>query len=294
MKIDIFIPTVNRAESLTRTLQSLQDLETPANVNLSIWVVDNASTDNTKEVILSFAKDSNGKVKYLFEKKKGRNHALNNALSHAQGEIFIFTDDDITFDKSWLKVIAENFADPAIKCLTGKITPILTVPLPSWYSNKCSSVIGLVDFCESRTTTHHATGANTAISRKTFEEVGGFSVHGNLISEDTFLSRKLIDGGFNIIYEPRMIIYHHFQADRLNKTYFRRWYWITGLSISELNREKDKKEKCFFGVARWRYRRALEHLWGILANLFNEKERFYHELQFRRFLAYCSYRWRKN
>ena len=50
MFISIIIPTFNRADQLNRTLFSLLELKTDRNL-FEIIVVDNGSTDNTKEIV---------------------------------------------------------------------------------------------------------------------------------------------------------------------------------------------------------------------------------------------------
>ena len=291
MIIDIVIPTYNRSESLKRTAQSLFTAHPSDKINFNLYIVDNNSTDRTKTVIEELNNEFKGNIHYLFEPQQGMDMAKNSALKAAKGDVLIFTDDDVTFGPGWLKSISENFKNPAVHCLTGKIIPVYNHEKPSWYSDKLSCVIGYVDYGEQRTTVDHATGANTALRRETFQKLGGFTARKDLINEDTFLSQKLLLSGYEIIYDPRMVICHHFQKEKFTKPYFRKWYWKSGRSISVLNFQKDRQYKQFIGIPLWRFRQSIEHTAKMIIHMFNKPLCFYHELQLRRFFGFCYQRW---
>lgn len=58
-------------------------------------IVDNASTDESKALIQSLsAKDPQVSTKYLYESKKGKQHAFIRGVREARGEILVICDDD--------------------------------------------------------------------------------------------------------------------------------------------------------------------------------------------------------
>jgi len=293
LKFDLIIPTFNRSKSLKKTLTGIQELSLDSQHSYEVVIVDNNSTDNTKEMVQQFSGKSWIGIKYLLEEKKGKINAIHKAVDHAKGDVLVFTDDDVTFDQNWLKIIAENFRDKLIHCVTGKIIPVYEEEKPCWYSEKLSTVLGLVDYSGEKRKTDQITGANFAILKSVFEQVGGFTVYDGLINEDTFLTKKLLKGGFNIIYDPRMVVYHHFQKEKFTKEYFRRWYWLSGRSIAVIHKEKDLSlKRNIAGVPFWRIKEASQHFQKMLINFFNEKERFYYELQFRRLCGFIGQRWK--
>ena len=86
-KVSVIIPTYNRShyvgEAIDSVLgQTFKDLE--------IIIVDDGSTDNTKQVLKNYASS----IHYIFQEKKGRAEARNKGLKAAKGGYIAFLDDD--------------------------------------------------------------------------------------------------------------------------------------------------------------------------------------------------------
>src|SRR6476661_4896552 len=99
MQLSVIIATFNRAECLDQTLADFSRLDR-GGISWELLLVDNCSTDNTKEVALSYS--NRLPLQYRFAPDAGKNHALNLALESARGDIIVFADDDITPDVNWL------------------------------------------------------------------------------------------------------------------------------------------------------------------------------------------------
>lgn len=90
-KLTIFTPVFNREVLIKRLYESLknqkfQDFE---------WlIVDDGSTDNTKNVIDELKRESNLEINYFFKKNGGKHSAYNFAIDKAKGELFIIIDSD--------------------------------------------------------------------------------------------------------------------------------------------------------------------------------------------------------
>lgn len=90
-KVSIIIPTYNRALLLKKAIESVlkqtfKDYE--------IIVVDDGSTDNTREIVHSY---SLPKIKYIYQENKGRSNARNKALKIAKGQYIAYLDSDDMF-----------------------------------------------------------------------------------------------------------------------------------------------------------------------------------------------------
>ena len=85
--VSVIIPTYNRASFLARAIESVLK---QTYKNFEIIVVDDGSTDNTKE-ILEPLKD---KIKYILTENKGPAHARNTGMQVANGKYIAFLDSD--------------------------------------------------------------------------------------------------------------------------------------------------------------------------------------------------------
>lgn len=99
--ISVVFSTKNGASRLTRTLNSLS--EQNFNESWELIIVDNGSTDNSKEIIEQYKNEL--PIKLLSELKPGKNIALNLAIEYVSGDLIVFTDDDIRAERDWLQNI---------------------------------------------------------------------------------------------------------------------------------------------------------------------------------------------
>ncbi|HEX9960470.1 MAG TPA: glycosyltransferase, partial [Pyrinomonadaceae bacterium] len=88
MKLNVIIPTYNRAASLEKTLLSLAKAELPRDFEVVVTVVNNNSTDETAQAVEAMrGAFTDKKLEYLFEEKQGRSCALNTGIKKADGDL---------------------------------------------------------------------------------------------------------------------------------------------------------------------------------------------------------------
>ena len=101
--VSIIIPTYNRAAIISKTIDSFieQTFE-----DWEMIVVDDYSTDNTKEVIEDYHK-RDARINYMLnERKKGAQGARNTGIMHAQADwVCLFDSDDIAYPDYLLKMV---------------------------------------------------------------------------------------------------------------------------------------------------------------------------------------------
>jgi len=88
MKFSIVIPTYNRAQLIGNTIQSVLN---QTYTNFELIVVDDGSSDNTKEVVNGF---NDLRIKYFWKENAERGAARNFGLKQANGEYVFFIDSD--------------------------------------------------------------------------------------------------------------------------------------------------------------------------------------------------------
>lgn len=85
--VSIIIPTYNSARFLPATLESVFN---QTYRDYEVLVVDDGSTDNTREVLAPYLE----RIIYIYQENSERSAARNNALSHANGDLIAFIDSD--------------------------------------------------------------------------------------------------------------------------------------------------------------------------------------------------------
>ncbi|HWQ03791.1 MAG TPA: glycosyltransferase [Longilinea sp.] len=107
-RVSVIIPTYNSARFIAGTLdsvfaQSFRDFE--------VIVVDDGSTDNTREVLQPFQ----NRIQYIYQQNSERSAARNNALSHTQSEYIAFLDsDDLWAPEKLERQVAVLDANPQV------------------------------------------------------------------------------------------------------------------------------------------------------------------------------------
>lgn len=106
MKVSIIVPVYNSEEYLEKCLESLvnQTLK-----NIEIIVIDDCSTDKSKEIINNYCKEYYGKVSGIFlEKNNMQGFARNIGLEHSTGEYVLFVDSDDYIDINACEILYDR------------------------------------------------------------------------------------------------------------------------------------------------------------------------------------------
>ena len=90
LKFSIILPTYNRAEMIQNAINSVLK---QTYKDWELIIVDDGSTDKTKDVIDKFIEKDN-RVKYLYQKNQERSAARNNGIKEAKGDWICFLDSD--------------------------------------------------------------------------------------------------------------------------------------------------------------------------------------------------------
>ena len=128
--LTILLATRNRARILRDVLETYCQLQSPAS-GWKLVVVDNGSTDQTAQVVASFA--NRLPLHYLLEPTLGKNCALNAGLALVEGDLTVFTDDDVFPNAEWLvKLRQAADANASYSMFGGVILPRWEAPPPKW------------------------------------------------------------------------------------------------------------------------------------------------------------------
>jgi len=115
--VSLIITAFNEEERIKEKLENSLKLIYPPN-KLQILLASDGSNDKTNEIALSFSEQG---VELLEMKERGgKENAQKEAVAHARGDIFVFTDVATILEPNALCEIVSNFADPTVGCVSSE------------------------------------------------------------------------------------------------------------------------------------------------------------------------------
>jgi glycosyltransferase involved in cell wall biosynthesis len=204
MDISIIVPTYNRKIFLENCLKSLFNQTYPKN-QYEIIVVDDGSTDGTREMIKELKTDSN--LRYFYQENQGPAAARNLGIKNAKGKIIAFIDSDCVADKDWLVNLIKGFnKNKKIAGVGGQIKALNPQNLIEKYSEMFMyNHKELIE--EIKSEPPHLGTANCAYWIKLVKKIGLFDPLFRC-GEDVDLSWRLYFVGYRFLYEPKAILFH--------------------------------------------------------------------------------------
>lgn len=215
-KVSVAIVTFNRKIELSRALKSVfrqyyQKKE--------VIVVDNASTDNTTDMI----KKDFPQVKLLkLDSNKGCPEGRNVAIRHCQGDLIFFLDDDAWYkDPEFIGKVINKF-----KSLPENFVVVMPEIL-EWDGLRWGKKFNITDERELYT----FSGGVSVVRKKVFDEIGDFpnTVYG---AEEKYLSMKMFERRLKIFFMPQLLVHHEpsIKRDKGQIVYYKvrndlTWVW---------------------------------------------------------------------
>jgi glycosyltransferase involved in cell wall biosynthesis len=243
-QISAIICTYNREEYLSAAIDSLlqQDF-----YSYEVIVVDNASSDRTREIVGE--RLSNPRLNYVYEPILGLSVARNTGAKEARSPILAYLDDDAVASPFWLKAIYHAYqSNEKLAIAGGKVTllwPDGFTP-PQWLSAELAGNLGAYDLGEEIVYINNPNltprGVNYSLQRSFLEQVGGFNIKlgrigTNLLSnEELHMTELALQGGWQVAYLPDAQVAHNVALERLERIWFLNRGWWQG--ISECYREQ--------------------------------------------------------
>jgi glycosyltransferase involved in cell wall biosynthesis len=232
--LTVLIATHNGAKTLPIVLGEYCKQTLPK-TEWKLAIVDNGSTDNTKEVIDKFVPLL--PVMYLVETRRGKNVALNSGLAHIEGDLVLFTDDDVLPHENWLKELrTEADSRPFHSIFGGPILPAWESPPQDWILSwvPLKPAFGILDDQEEGDKDGKGAtvfGANMAVRSNIFkmgyrfDETVGPNGSNYAMGSETDLLLRLRKKGFKSWHCKNAIVKHMIRSSQMEKQ------WILNRAI---------------------------------------------------------------
>lgn len=233
MTLSIIICSYNRASYISDALTSLYCQSAGLNA-FEVIIVDNNSTDNTKEVYTIWRQtNTNGQFTFISETKQGASFARNMGATIAKGEWVCFMDDDAVATPNYVENILKHIQNkPDAVGFGGRIIPKYIPAEPKWMSYYVSSLVGNFDYAPIACAFENGKyplESNMIVKKSVYDQIGGFNVNlpgvvGTLRigGEGKELFYKILALGHIIYYDPAICVHHVVEVKKLTSEYMYR------------------------------------------------------------------------
>jgi len=259
-QLSIIIPTKDRATNLKQCLLSIEKQNCNKN-DFEVIVIDNGSTDSTKEVACSFSSKLN--LTYCYAPNPGLHTGRNKGIQLAQSSIVTYVDDDIIAFPNWLKSIINSFKDPKIAMVGGNNIPKYETSTPSWLNQWWSEkntygnilpLLSTLDFGEGEflIDPDYIWGCNFSIRKQLLIQANGFhpdALPANMLKfrgdGETHISNYIKKHNLKALFNSNASVYHCVPKERVSVDYFEQKSFAQGISNSYTS-IRNKKERPSF------------------------------------------------
>lgn len=228
--VSIIVPVYNEGKVVAESIKSLLKLDY---ANYEIIIVNDGSTDNTKEVaegLVGFQKGKYGDIKVSLINKPngGKAKSLNAGIRYSKADFVLCMDGDSTLSEDTLKMAVRHFTNPKIGAVAGNVKVI--------NRKKLYTDLQALEYIEGLNMARSAQSFANLVNiipgpigvfrRKAIEDAGYYA--SDTFAEDADLTLNILAKGWKIYYEPRAISYTE-APEKLQQLLKQRYRWTRGI-----------------------------------------------------------------
>lgn len=221
--VTVIIPAFNEEQTIESTIESLLALEYPAD-RLSLMIVDDGSTDNTRDVIEKYRSDE--RIQIFSKENGGKYTALNFGIERVETAYVGCLDADSFVERHALKIIMSRFSDPKVMA----VTPSMVIDRPNniirhmqkaeyHYGNFIRQALASIGAI------HITPGPFSFFRKEVFEKIGPYRHAHN--TEDMEMAMRMQKNGMKIVNATDALVYT-VGPDKVGKLYKQRVRWVSG------------------------------------------------------------------
>lgn len=245
--LSIVICTYNRMDMLLHVLKSLLTQHEKTDL-FNIIVVDNNSSDNTKELVKEYQVQMRN-LEYIFENTQGLSHARNRGCNESQSLYIAYLDDDAKAPPEYVSRCLSIIRNYEPDIFGGPILPFFTDKKPSWFRDEYeirqyASKTGFSNDCQ-------ISGSNFVIKRSILIDLGLFDTDLGMKGEINAYGeeRKILEeyrriwkkASQKVYYDLDLYVFHHVPAYKMNLFYMIKRKYAGGKTVLRILKEQKTK-----------------------------------------------------
>lgn len=197
----------------------LDGLAAQTHTDFDVVVVDNGSTDGTREMVATRAADPHGALRITLVDCDGSLGAVRNAgVAVSTGEVVAFVDSDCVPTPTWLAEGLDQFDTAEVATVQGRTLPDPAIPRGSWDATQ-----------ELTSFTNRYEACNLFYKRASLVEAGGFDEAIGFFGEDSMAGWAVRRLGGEERFAPDAVVHHTVTFPGI------RWHWRRGFGYSNWN-----------------------------------------------------------
>jgi glucosyl-dolichyl phosphate glucuronosyltransferase len=232
-KVSIIVRT-NKREILLKELlgtiikmNNLKDCE--------ILIVDNDSQRSAESIAQFYMQKNPVSIKYFVLPVQSASGTANKGIRESKGDIIAFIDDDAIPAGNWFEEVKKSFEDKTVAIVGGRILLFKEEVFAERLNEPVKRMLGKLDIggeFRKMGNKEFPLLMNLAARREVFDKVGlfpeklGYQKGKPLAGEETAFVIAARKKGYDIYYNPDMVVYHRINPERLKSRFFiRKKYW---------------------------------------------------------------------
>lgn len=242
--VTIIVCAYNRKELLALCLNDFAKQFPQFSDVAELIVVDNNSTDGTREYVASLMSQFSW-LRYELETQQGLSHARNRGALSARGQYLCYIDDDGRPSETYLERLITLLKDSRPDFLGGPVYPYYTTPKPAWFQDafeirKHAHVSGYSLTCS-------VSGSNYTIAKSVLFDLGLFSPSYGMVGNKTRLGeeRDVLNRyratrpqeSQTVYYDLSLVVFHHVPKYKMKIFYFVKRGFFAGMANARLKNE---------------------------------------------------------
>jgi glycosyltransferase involved in cell wall biosynthesis len=202
--VSVVVPTHNRGELLRESVECMLAQDYPS---FEAVYVNDGATDETAVLLDEYAAAHPERLRVLHIDNSGPGPARNAGVRLARGELLLFTDDDVLTPPDWITGMAAVYRMRGSDALCGGVDAVSTVGRVERYLH----LRNRARFGDHAKPVKAAPMMNFMVSRKAFEETGGFLDEPLSAAEDWEFCLRFRRQGRTVFYDPAVKVRHRYQ-----------------------------------------------------------------------------------